>query len=70
MFDDPTVKFFVVNAGGHTSTSPVQNPAWDFEWTLEDYPLDTPVGFKGRLIYTKFEGPEQILERYRGWLRS
>ncbi len=67
MFDDPTVKFFVVNAGGHLSTSPVQNPAWDFEWTLEDYPLDTPVGFKGRLIYAKFEGAEQILRRYREW---
>ena len=67
MFDDPTVKFFVVNAGGHISISPVQNPAWDFEWTIEDYPLDTPVGFSGRLIYTKFEGPEQIMERYNEW---
>ena len=67
MFDDPTVKFFVVNAGGHISISPVQNPAWDFEWTLEDYPLDTPIGFNGRLIYTKFKGEEDILERYRDW---
>ena len=41
---------FVVNAGGHFPISAIQNPAWDFEWTIDDYPLDTPVGFNGRLI--------------------
>lgn len=66
-FSDPRVRLFVVNAGGHLAFSPVQNPAWDFEWAIEDYPLNEPVGFSGRLIYTCFENTEQVLDRYRQW---
>jgi hypothetical protein len=67
MFDDPAVNFFVVNSGGHFGFSPVQNPAWDFRWTIENYPLDTPVGFDGRIMYARFEGADQMLRRYREW---
>jgi hypothetical protein len=67
MFNDPRVKFFVVNGGGHFALSPVQNPAWDFRWVVEDYPLDTPVGIDGRLIYTAFQGEDEVLQRYREW---
>jgi len=67
MFNDPRVRFFVVNAGGHLSLSAVQNPAWDFEWALEDYPLNEPVGFDGRLIYSHFLGQGGILRRYEQW---
>lgn len=68
MFRDPRVSFFVVNAGGHFPISSVQNPAWDFEWTVEDYPLGQPVGFEGRLIYAEFKGEAAVLERYETWL--
>ena len=67
MFDDPSVKFFVVNAGGHFPILPVQNPAWDFEWGIEDYPLNQPVGFRGRVVYTPYAGEDQILRRYQEW---
>ncbi|MBI2192775.1 MAG: hypothetical protein HYU36_12405 [Planctomycetes bacterium] len=67
MFSDPRVRLFVVNAGGHLFFSPVQNPAWDFEWVLENYPLHQPVGFDGRLLYTKFTGPEGVFRRYLEW---
>ena len=67
MFDDPRVRFFVVNAGGHLYFSPVQNPAWDFEWEIENYPLNEPVGFNGKLIYAPFVSQEHVLERYRQW---
>lgn len=68
MFSDPGVRLYVVNAGGHLFCSPVQNPAWDFAWTAEGYPLDQPIGFDGRLVYTRFEGPDAVLERYRAWV--
>ena len=68
MFSDPAVYPFVVNSGGHLAFSPVQNPAWDFGWTVDDYPLHTPIGFDGRLIYTRFESPERIPERYQEWV--
>lgn len=67
MFDDPSVQFFMVNAGGHFPISPVQNPAWDFGWQIEDYPLNVPVGFRGRLTYAPFRGEDQILCRYQDW---
>lgn len=70
MFDDPSVRIWVGNAGGHFCGSAVQNPAWDFGWTLEDYPLNQPVGFNGRIVYTPFESPDQILARYREWAGS
>jgi hypothetical protein len=68
MFNDPRIRFFVVNAGGHLPTSAVQNPAWDFEWSIDDYPLNEPVGFDGKLIYTLFEGTEQVIDRYDDWV--
>ena len=68
MFSDPSVRLFVVNAGGHLSFSPVQNPAWDFEWIVEDYPLHEPIGFRGRLVYTRFEGQGDVLARYEQWV--
>ncbi len=70
MFNDPRVTFFVVNAGGHYPISAVQNPAWDLSWTVDDYPLNEPVGFDARLIYTYFKDPQTILERYREWIEE
>lgn len=70
MFSDPAVRLFVVNAGGHLFFSPVQNPAWDFEWVVEDYPLHRPVGFDGKLIYTHFESHDQVLDRYQQWVNQ
>ena len=67
MFDDPGIEFYVVNAGGHSAVSSVQNPAWDFKWHIADYPLGQPVGFTGRLIYSDFEGEESVLKRYQEW---
>ncbi|MDP6505197.1 MAG: hypothetical protein QF886_16360 [Planctomycetota bacterium] len=67
MFSDPSVRFFTVNAGGHMFFSPVQNPAWDFEWIIEDYPTDEEVGFEGRIIYSRFESEDAILQRYLKW---
>jgi hypothetical protein len=69
MFSDPKVHLFVVDTGGHFSCSPVQNPAWDFEWIAENYPSHRPMGFSGRLIYTRFQSKEQILRRYKEWNR-
>lgn len=67
MFNDPSVRIWVGNAGGHFCGSAVQNPAWDFGWSIEDYPLDEPVGFDGRIVYTRFENCDQVIDRYREW---
>jgi hypothetical protein len=67
MFSEPKMRFFVVNAGGHPPFSSVQNPAWDFEYVLEDYPLKEEVGFDGRLVYAPFVSAQDVLRRYQDW---
>jgi hypothetical protein len=70
MFDDPGVRFFMVNAGGLTPTSTVQSPAWDFSWEREDYPFGREIGFSGRIIYTAFRSEDEIEDRYHDWLHQ
>lgn len=67
MLDDPRVQFYVVNNGGHLPDSPVLNPAWDFFWGVVNYPINTPIGFNGKLLYTRFKGADDILARYEEW---
>jgi hypothetical protein len=63
----PEVHFFLVNAGGHRAFLPVQNPAWDFSFQLDDYPVQEPFGFQGRIIYKPWKDSEEILDRYLDW---
>jgi len=70
MVSRPEVGFFVVNAGGHRRYFPVQNPAWDLELKLPDYEPGQPFGFRGRLLYKSWEGPEEILELYKKWVAA
>jgi hypothetical protein len=70
MFSDPRIHLFLVNGGGHLFCSSVQNPAWDFSWTIDDYPLEESVGFDGRIVYTRFHGADAVVSRYHEWLAS
>jgi hypothetical protein len=67
MASRPEVKFFLVNAGGHRSYLPVQNPAWDLSFSLPDYPAGQAFGFTGRIIYKPWGGADEITARYRQW---
>ena len=70
MVSRPEVKFFIVNAGGHRSYFPVQNPAWDFAFELPDYEKGKPFGFRGRLIYQSWTGAEDLTARYHQWVEA
>ena len=67
MVSRPEVRFYLINAGGHRSYYPVQNPAWDFALELPDYEVGRPFGFKGRLLYKGWDGAGEIAVRYRQW---
>ncbi len=70
MFSDPRVHLFLVNGGGHLFCSSVQNPAWDFSWAIQGYPLDEAIGFDGKIVYTRFDGPDAVVSRYYEWVES
>lgn len=70
MASRPEVKFFLVNAGGHRPYLPVQNPAWDFSFSLPDYTAGQAFGFRGRIIYKSWRGSDEITARYREWKES
>ena len=38
------------------------NPAWDFQWFINDYQVDEAYGFKMRAAYLPFEGHQQIVD--------
>jgi hypothetical protein len=67
MMSRAEVEFFLVNAGGHRSYLPVQNPAWDFSFSLPDYEPGQAFGFSGRIIYKSWRGPDEITARYQQW---
>ncbi|MEW5978983.1 MAG: hypothetical protein AB1898_24580 [Acidobacteriota bacterium] len=70
MVNRPEVSFFVVNAGGHRSFLPVQNPAWDFSFQLPDYNRGEAFGYRGRLLYRPWTHHVEITERYFEWKRT
>jgi hypothetical protein len=67
MTDRPEVQFFLVNAGGHRPYFPIQNPAWDFSFQLDDYAIQEPFGFEGRIIYKPWKNSDEIMQRYLDW---
>jgi hypothetical protein len=68
MLSDPRAQLFVVNMGGHFAPSTVHNPALDFSWGREDYPLGQEIGFDGRIIYTDFQSEDHVWGRYEEWV--
>jgi len=42
-------------------------PAWDFQYVIHKVEEGRSYGFKGRLIWKKFVGPEDCQEEYRLW---
>lgn len=42
-------------------------PAWDFQYVIHKIEEGRSYGFKGRLIWKKFIGPEDCQKEYRRW---
>lgn len=58
------------SGGGINSTAQTTNPAWDFQFVLPKYEVNTDYGFKARLIYRERCSREQVLREYDTWKKE
>ncbi len=43
-------------------------PAWDFQYVIRKVEAGREYGFRGRLVWRKFVGPEDCLKEYETWI--
>jgi hypothetical protein len=45
-------------------------PAWDFQYVIRNIQAGKGYGFKARLVWKRFIGPEDCLEEYNAWMAA
>jgi hypothetical protein len=58
------------SGGGTNTAAQSTNPAWDFQYVLPKYEVNTEYGFKARLIYRERCPREQVLKEYDAWKKE
>jgi hypothetical protein len=58
------------SGGGMNTAAQTTNPAWDFQYVLPKYEVNTDYGFKARLIYRERCPREQVLKEYENWKKE
>jgi hypothetical protein len=58
------------SGGGNNTAAQSTNPAWDFQYVLPKYEVNTEYGFKARLIYRERCPREQVLKEYDAWKKA
>ncbi len=55
------------SGGGFEAMRQTSNPAWDFQFVLPKYDVNTEYGFQGRLVYRPKCSREEVLKEYESW---
>lgn len=55
------------SGGGVNAAAQTTNPAWDFQYVLPKYDVNTQYELRARLIYRERCGREQVLKEYAAW---
>ena len=58
------------NGGGMNTAAQSTNPAWDFQYILPKYEVNTGYELRARLIYRERCGREQVLKEYVNWKKE
>jgi hypothetical protein len=58
------------SGGGSNAALQTTNPAWDFQYVLPKYDVNTVYTLKARLIYRERCSREQVLKEYDGWRKE
>lgn len=58
------------SGGGMNTAAQTTNPAWDFQYVLPKYDVNTEYDLRARLIYRERCSREQVLKEYDGWKKE
>ncbi len=58
------------SGGGMNTVAQTTNPAWDFQYVLPKYEVNTECDLRARLIYRERCSREQVLKEYAGWKKE
>jgi hypothetical protein len=58
------------SGGGMNTTAQTTNPAWDFQFVLPKYEVNTEYGFKARLVYRERCSRDTVLKEYEIWKKE
>ena len=58
------------SGGGTNSQYQTTNPAWDFQFIIPDYQVNTKYGFNARMVYRPSCLREIILNEYHRWING
>ena len=58
------------SGGGMNTAAQTTNPAWDFQYILPTYEVNTDYELKARVIYREKCPREQVLKEYEAWRRE
>jgi hypothetical protein len=55
------------SGGGVNAEAQTTNPAWDFQFLLPRYEVNTEYSFRARLVYRERCPRKEILREYEDW---
>jgi hypothetical protein len=55
------------SGGGFDAMKQTSNPAWDFQYVLPKYEVNTDYGFKGRLVYRSKCSRDEVMKEFEAW---
>lgn len=67
MFDQPGPIRFSHSPSSGGLVTPDSNPAWDFQYLIQDYQVGQEYGFRARMIYKPFVSEQDIIAEYERW---
>jgi hypothetical protein len=58
------------SGGGFDAMRQTTHPAWDFQFVLPKYEVNTDYGFKGRLVYRPKCSRDEVMKEYEIWKKG
>jgi hypothetical protein len=58
------------SGGGVNKEAQTTNPAWDFQYLIPQYEVNTEYSFRARVVYRERCGRDEVLREYESWRRA